>query len=170
MTPRIEAAAQARAARVRKSTPAEMAAVPEQPASKEDLVEDEQEFDTSVDFDLAKWRDDQKAQEVEATRKGVLFRIDDRREDAEEGALYEIEIPLYSHWPTKAARVLESATVGGVVDALALAARDPELVEVLEELDGNEISAIIEHLAARSGVTPGESKPSGASSKNTRRR
>ncbi len=148
-----------------------MAVAPEHVAGKEDLVEDEQEFDTEVDFDLGKWRQDQKAQQAEANRRiAVLFRIDDRRDGVPEGSLYEVEIPVYSRWKTGAARILESGTISGVVDALAKAADDPELVEVLEELDGDEISAIIEHLANISGVTPGESRPSGASSKRTRRR
>jgi hypothetical protein len=150
-------------ARARRSTPAEIAATP-----TEEPVAAEPGFDAELDFDMSAWRE-QKAQQVEATRDTLLFRIADRRDDADSD-LYEVEIPLLSKWRTKALRLLESNSIGGMIESLTSAAGDPELEAVLDELDADEIGAIIEHLTKASGVTPGESRRSGKSSRSTQRR
>lgn len=125
-------------------------------------------FDPDLDFDMSAWREG-KAQVAEATRGDLLFRISDRREDAP-ADLYEARIPLLTKWLGKTLRQLETGSVVGMIQSLAAAAGDPDLEAVLDELTGDEVGAIIEHLTEASGVTPGESKPSGASSRRTQRR
>ncbi len=151
-------------ARVRRSTPGELAtpAPAEAPAPTTG-------FDPDVDFDMSRWRDEELSQVVEATRESVTFRLDDRRPDAP-ASTYVVDVPLLGEWPGKALRRLEDQTPAAIIDSLGLATEDAELVSVLDELKQKEVAAVLNHLTKASGVTPGESRPSGASSRSTRRR
>lgn len=169
MTARKAVAAKATPARVRKPTVAELAAASAVTPGQEVWEEPAAGFDPDVDFDLGAWRDDQRAQQVEATRDVVLFRLDDRRVDAP-ASTYVVEIPLLGKWKGKALRRLEGQTPAAVVDAFGLATGDDELVAVLDELEQDEVGAVLNHLVSASGVGPGESGPSGASSRSTQRR
>ena len=171
MTARKATAAKASVpARVRRPTAAELAAAGGVTPGQEVWVEPPAaELDPDVDFDLAAWRDDLKAQQVEATRGAIRFRLDDRRLDAP-APTYQVEIPLLGRWKGKALRRLEDRTPAAIIDSIGMATGDPELVDVLDELTQDEVGAVLQHLVDASGVTPGESKPSGASSRSTRRR
>ncbi len=166
-SPAKTAPAKATPARVRRPTDAELAAVsPVTPG--QEVWEEPAELDPEVDFDLGSWRA-QQGQQVEATRETIRFRLDDRR-DGDHDPTYVVELPLLSQWQGKALRRLEAQTPAGIIDALGLASGDPDLVEVLDELTQEEVGAVLEHLINKSGVGPGESRPSGASSRSTRRR
>jgi hypothetical protein len=166
----VTATPAARPARARRSTPAELSAagVPDHEPTGPGLVDGDEDFNPETDFDLGKWRA-QKGQQVEAVRDYVLFRLDDRRDDAP-APTYTVQIPLFSKWPFKALRMVQSGTLDGFYSGLAMMVADPDAMDVIDELENDEIEALVEYLAAASGVTPGESRPSGASSRSIRRR
>ncbi len=116
----------------------------------------EQDTGPALDLDLdAKLA--QLAQEAEATRTTTTVTLNGR----------QIELKLIRHWPMKARHLMFDEA--NAYDAWPLLLEDKDLEAVLR-LEDTGWGAILDHLIALHGVTPGEADGSATSSRSTRTR
>lgn len=121
-------------------------------------VEDYDEFDEKMDFDLGAAT----AQQAEAKKKPVIIRMNGRK----------WEVPQLSEWPTQALELLETSPIGAFAVLFPDQPEDPEddLAQVVAKSPGSVVNKLMEHIRNASGIDAGKASRSGNPSIRGRRR